>query len=153
MLQKKKSLGTLITSRNKYKMLKIKSDSNELNILPCSYLSICESSRNYDKRKNRGERRRKGGTFWVMTFVSQVTVIHDGAQLSGRTLVSPWEWWMNSLLCFVHVDLVLPNKLSLSQLTSFLTFTLLIFSPSHFLPIPPGESEWSAMWGWAAYWG
>ena len=77
---------------------------------------------------------------------SQVTVMRDAALLSWR--------WLNTCLpigsgesipyfalltCAAFALLI---KLSLSQPTSFFTFTLLILSP-----IPPGGSEQAAVWG------
>ena len=60
------------------------------------------------------------------------------------------KYWINSLFYFActRIAVALLIKLSLSQATSFLTFTLLILSP-----IPPGGSEQVAVWGLVASWG
>ena len=80
-----------------------------------------------------GGRRKKGvcSEWWHLS--SQVTITRDGALLSWR--------WLNTCLpmgsaeripCFALLACMaftLPIKLSLSQPTSFFTFTLLILSP------------------------
>ena len=84
---------------------------------------------------------------------SQVTVTGDGALLSWR--------WLNTRLpmgsgeripyfaLLACVAFALLIKLSLSQPTNFLTFTLSILSP-----IPPGVgSERAAVWCLVAGWG
>jgi len=76
----------------------------------------------------------------------------DGALLS-------WRWLNRCLQCeagneflvlllLARTTFALPVKLSLSQPTSFLTFTLLI--PSL---IPPGVNEQVAVWCLVASWG
>ena len=99
-----------------------------------------------------GEEEERGGCSEWCRLPSQVTVTRGGALLS-------WRWLNTCLLmgscelipCFALLACVafaLPIKLSLSQPTSFCTFTLLILSP-----IPLGESERAAAWYWAAHWG
>jgi len=91
-----------------------------------------------------GEEGRKGGHSELWHLSSQVTVSCDGTLLSWR--------WLNTYLpmgsreripCFallMCMAFVLPIKLSLSQPTSFPTFTL-PFLP----PIPPEGSEQAAV--------
>ena len=80
---------------------------------------------------------------------SQVTVTRDGALLSWRWLNSCLTMgsgeWIPCFALLVCAAFALPVKLSLSQPTNFLTFTLLILSP-----IPLGASEQAAVWGSAA---
>ena len=73
---------------------------------------------------------------------SQVTIGHDGALLSWRWLNTCLPMgsaelipWFTLLAC---VAFALPIKLSLSQPTSLLPFTLLILSP---IPLWEGVSE------------
>jgi len=94
----------------------------------------------------RGGGREGCSRWWHLS--SQVT--RDGALLSC--------WWLNACLpmgnsewipCFAlpsRAAFALPVKLPESQPSSFLTFTLLTFSP-----VPLGESERAARWVWAAH--
>ena len=84
----------------------------------------------------------RGGCSEWWRLPSQVTVRRDGALLSWRWLntclpMGSGEWipCFASLVC---VTFAVPIKLSLSQPTSFLIFTLPIFSP---IPLG-GVSEW-----------
>ena len=78
--------------------------------------------------------------------------MHDGALLSWRWLsaclpMGSSEW----IPCFALLACAasaLRIKLSLSQPTSFLTFTLLALSP-----IPLGGTEQTVVWGLVAGWG
>ena len=67
---------------------------------------------------------------------SQVTIMCDGALLSWRWLNSCLPMgsgeWIPYFALLAHAGFTLPVTLSLSQPTSFLTFTLLILSP-----VPP----------------
>ena len=97
-------------------------------------------------------RRRKGQTFGVMVFV------FPSNRYTWWSLL--WWRWLNTCLPMGSSELIpcsallvgaafaSPIKLSLSQPTSFHTFTLLIL-----FPIPPGRSERAAAQGWAAGWG
>lgn len=55
---------------------------------------------------------------------------------------------MNYFALLAHTDFVLPNKLSLPQAMSFLTFTLLILSL-----VPLVGSELEVVWGVTLYQG
>jgi len=95
--------------------------------------------------KNRGGRRRKGRTFEVMVFCLPKQSLHVMEPCfpgDGWTPACRWEA-VNEfpiLLCLVLAAFALPVKLSLTQRTSFLTFTLLILSP---IPLGRGGGEWA----------
>lgn len=77
------------------------------------------------------EGRRKVGTFGMMVFVFPNNCYKwwGPAPIStAEHLPAHGKQWINSLCCFACVSFCFPYE-SLSQLTSFLTFTLLIFSP------------------------
>lgn len=77
--------------------------------------------------------RRKGNVWSDGFLTSQVTVRHDTALLSWKQLntcllMGSWKWipCLDLLVCMAFTFLI---KLSLSQPSSFLTFTLTILSP------------------------
>jgi len=105
--------------------------------IPCHMIS-CSAYKS-------GGRRSKGGTFRVMALSLQVTIMHDEALFSWRRMntclpIGSTEWIPN-LSLLACTAFALPVKLSLSQSTNFLTFTLLLLSP-----LPPGGSEQATAW-------
>ena len=99
-----------------------------------------------------GGRRRKGGTFGVMAFVFP---IHRYTWWSPAFLemaehlpANGSSEWIPCFVLLACTAFALPIKLSLTQPTCFLTFTLPILSL-----IPPGAGERAAGWCWAACWG
>ena len=97
---------------------------------------LCKSGRK--KKQGGGERLE----WWLLS--SQVTVMSNGALLSWRRLGTCLPMrsceWTPCFALLACVTLALHIKLSLSQSTSFLIFTLLILSP-----IPPGVGRGVSM--------
>ena len=80
-----------------------------------------------------GGRTRKERTFRVRAYISQVTFMCHGALLSWRWLNTSLpigsSEWIPYFALHQHTAFTLPIKLSLSQPTSFLTFSLPFLSP------------------------
>lgn len=83
--------------------------------------------------------RRKGGTFKVLVFVLSSKVWWSPAILGWLNTCLPKgiDEWILQFALLVYDAFALPVKLSLSQPTIFLTFSLLTL-----FPIPLGKTEW-----------
>lgn len=103
------------------------------------HMMLCSAIKLWGKIK----RRREWSEWWCLTFPRN----HDKLCLPGSGW-TPACWCEEAMkwFCFVCVNgFALPLKLPLSQLTSFLIFTLPV------LPcFPQGGTLWMVVWGWAA---